>query len=349
MAKLLHCMTAAGPSIDALNAEGGKPYSNFFGSAGTMRLPVGSNVRPGELGGYHIDFSLKPEAAPSWPPEWVVREARGGDFLEVMTIQWLAQWGLGCFERHLNDHGEHWLRSALDAARFLVSRQAKDGPLAGAWFNRRPMIHTFHLDPPWISAMAQGEGASLLVRAYGATRDESFADAARLALGPLRVPTAEGGVRTCLGDGFFLEEYPTQPSSCVLNGGIFALWGLYDVAVGLSDDVARSEFDSGVDTLAANIDRWDTGSWSRYDLFPFRIPNVASAAYHVLHVNQLRAMQRIAPRPPFAVVSERFEGYMRSRAKRAGAFARKAAFRILVPRNRLLARRSPFAGAADAR
>jgi heparosan-N-sulfate-glucuronate 5-epimerase len=310
-----------------------------------MSLPIGSNVRPGELSGYHIDFSLKPQEGSRWPPDWVVREARGRDFLEVMTIQWLAQWGLGCFERHLNGDGEQWLRSSLDAAQFLVDRQARDGSLVGAWFNHRPMTHTFHLDPPWISGMAQGEGASLLVRAYAATRDESFAGTARLALEPLRLPTAEGGVRTRLGDGFFLEEYPTQPSSCVLNGGIFALWGLYDVAIGLGDDAAWGEFDRGVDTLAANIDRWDTGSWSRYDLFPFRIANVASAAYHLLHINQLRAMQRIAPRPQFPLAIERFEGYTRSRAKRAGAFARKAAFRVLVPRNRFLARRTPFARA----
>ena len=163
---------------------------------------------------------------------------------------------------------------------------------------------------PWLSAMAQGEGASLLVRAHAATKDDRFADAAHRALGSLAVPIAEGGLRARLGAGFFLEEYPTDPPSHVLNGGIFALWGYHDVALGLGDEVARREFERGVDTLAQNVGRWDTGSWSRYDLFPRRVDNVASSAYHLLHINQLLAMQLIAPSPELAAAAARFEGYL---------------------------------------
>jgi hypothetical protein len=163
------------------------------------------------------------------------------------------------------------------------------------------------------------------------------------------VPTAEGGVRARLGAGFFLEEYPTDPPSLVLNGGIFALWGYRDVAVALGDEEAHREFERGVDTLAGNLQRWDTGSWSRYDLFPRRVDNVASPAYHVLHINQLLAMQLIAPRPELAAAAAKFDRYRRSRPHRMRAFARKALFRVLVPRNRLLAHRTPFARAAAGR
>jgi hypothetical protein len=149
-------------------------------------------------------------------------------------------------------------------------------------------------------------------------------------------------VRTELGSGFFLQEYPTDPPSHVLNGGIFALWGYHDVALGLGDADARREFDEGVDTLAKNIQRWDTGAWTRYDLFPFPLTNLASSFYHHLHIDQLRAMQLIAPRPEFEAAVERFEHYRVSRARRMRAFAHKALFRTLVPRNRLLGRRTPF-------
>ena len=63
-----------------------------------------------------------------------------------------------------------------------------------------------------------------------------------------------------------------------------------------------------MDTLARNIDRWDTGSWSRYDLFPHRVVNVASSSYHVLHINQLRAMQLVCPREELEAAATRFEG-----------------------------------------
>ena len=46
------------------------------------------------------------------------------------------------------------------------------------------------------------------------------------------------------------EEYPTDPPSFVLNGGIFALWGLYDVGAGARRREVAREFEPGADTLA---------------------------------------------------------------------------------------------------
>jgi heparosan-N-sulfate-glucuronate 5-epimerase len=320
------------PAQDLREGQGG--YPGFFSSARTLSLPVGSHVRSDGVGGYYIDFSLK-ASAPRWPPDWLDPSQHA----HVVT----AQWGLGCFERYLKGEGEAWLAAAVDTADHLLDWQERDGTRDGGWQQRQAMSHTYRLVPPWLSAMAQGEGASLLVRVHAATSEARFAEAARRALRPMYLSTAQGGVRANLGDGFFLEEYPTEPPSLVLNGGIFALWGYYDVAVALGDDGARREFEEGLDTLAGNVDRWDTGSWSRYDLFPRRVVNVASSAYHVLHINQLRAMQLIAPRPELAAVAERFEGYWSSRPHRLRAFARKALFRVLIPRNRLLAHRTPFA------
>jgi hypothetical protein len=109
--------------------------------------------------------------------------------------------------------------------------------------------------------------------------------------------------------------------------------------VGLGDARARAEFESCADTLARNAHLWDTGRWSLYDLFPHPfMVNVASLAYHALHTNQLRAMQRIAPRDEVADVLARFESYAQSRTLRARAFAAKSAFRLAVPRNPRLAR-----------
>jgi len=159
----------------------------------------------------------------------------------------------------------------------------------------------------------------------------------------LRKPVRAGGARAALGGGPFFEEYPTEPPSFVLNGGIFALWGCYDVGLGLDDTPAAEDFTAGVDTLAGNIERWDTGYWSLYDLFPHPgLPNVASSAYHSLHIMQLRAMQIIAPRPELRDTVARFEGYEESRGNATRAFAEKALFRVITPRNRVLAHRAPW-------
>jgi hypothetical protein len=291
-------------------------------------------VRPDEVAGYYVDLRLKAEE-PRWPPNWL-------ESPETEYFIRTAQWGLGAYERYVVGEGEAWCEAAVEAAMHLVQRQEKDGPHAGAWIHQYPLDHTYDVGERWVSAMAQGEAASLLVRANAASGEGRIAEAARLALRPLGIPLSAGGVRADLGSGFFLQEYPTDPPSHVLNGGIFALWGYHDVALGLGDADARREFDEGVDTLAKNIQRWDTGAWTRYDLFPFLVTNLASSFYHHLHIDQLRAMQLIAPRPEFEAAVERFERYRVSRARRMRAFAHKAVFRTLVPRNRLLGRRTPF-------
>lgn len=290
----------------------------------TFDQPVGAFVDPLGVRGYYLDMTVK-AVTPSWPPPEL-------DGVDVWVAT--AQWGLGAHERHLAGRDDAWLKAAVAAGEHLMASQEGSGPLAGGLVHRKPYPHTFRLDPPWLSAMAQGEAASLFVRLHAATGDERFAAAARAALGPLRVPSSEGGVRALIGGAPFPEEYPTTPSSYVLNGGIFSLWGLYDVATALGDAGAAQEFAEGLEALAANAGRWDTGYWSRYDLYPHRLTNVASVAYHQLHIDQLTAMALIAPRPELDALRSRFEGYSRSRICRARALASKVAFRLAVPRRR---------------
>jgi peptidoglycan/xylan/chitin deacetylase (PgdA/CDA1 family) len=306
----------------------------FFSSARSFPTKVGPRARAGEVAGYYVDMSFKAES-PGWPPPWLASREHQ---LHVST----AQWGLGCFERYLAGEGEQWLEAARGAADYLVADQVREGPHEGAWLHLTPMRHSYLLPAPWISAMAQGEVASLLVRLHGVLGEERFAAAAVRGLKPMRVPSSAGGALAMLGGGPFFEEYPTTPPSFVLNGGIFALWGAYDVAVALQDEKARQDYAAVADVLASNIDRWDTGYWSLYDLFPHPLPNVASGAYHALHTTQLKAMQIIEPRPEFAAAIERFESYSASALNRSRAFAEKAAFRLVVPRNPRMSRSLPW-------
>ncbi len=307
---------------------------NFFSSARSFNTEVGSRVKPGEVAGYYIDFRFKAEE-PSWPPDWLETPEKQ---LHVAT----AQWALGAYERYLHGEGDAWLSAAIGAADHLVAVQTRSGPMEGGWPHGHPMPHTYRLDPPWLSSMAQGEAASLLVRIHKETGEGRYAEAAELALLPLRRPVSEGGVLADLDGGPFFEEYPTERSSYVLNGGIYTIWGCYDVGVGLGSAEATSDWERSVDTLASNLNRWDTGFWSLYDLYPHPVPNIASSAYHALHIAQLKAMQLISPRPEFVDTAERFGEYFESRRNHRRAFVRKAAFRLAVPRNRVLARRMPW-------
>ena len=306
----------------------------FFSSARALPLVPGRHVDGEALRGYYIDLSVKADEE-GWPPWWLGL-GEGSHWVAK------AQWGLGSYERYLSTGEERWLEWSLAAGRYLAASQERRGRLEGGLVHRKPFPHTFHLPPPWLCALAQGQTASLLARLYREVGDESLADGARRALLPLDVPVPDGGVRAELGGGPYYEEYPTTPSSYVLNGGIFALWGCHDVAVTLDDALAMRLWRDGLDVLTEEIDRWDTGYWSRYDLYPHPLANVASSSYHVLHLSQLRMTIRLEPRPELERAAERFEAYLASRVAQARAFARKVPFRLVVPRNRLLARRLPW-------
>lgn len=304
----------------------------------TFRQPQGTRVPPSGVAGYYIDLSVKATSvrwAEAWPWERGTRPWVG-----------LTQLGLGGYERFLAREGEAWLGLTLGIADELCRHQVSGGARDGAWEHTLDYPHTFTLKAPWVSAMAQGQAASLLVRAFTETADERYADAAVRALRLNSVLTREGGTAALLDGELFPQEYPTDPASSVLNGAIYALWGWRDAAEGLDDPGARSRYDAGVDTLSRNIHRWDTGWWSRYDLIDRRPCNLASLAYHELHVNQLAAMQQTDARPELGAARARFAAYAASPFRRTRALGHKAAFRSLEPRTSPSQRRQ---AAVDAR
>ena len=297
----------------------------------SFEVERGQRADPDAVRGYPIDFRVKALRTQMWP----------GFAEEPGAHVWVGpiQRGLGCYERYVAGEGDQWLASARETADLLVREQREDG----GWEHRFHYPHTFDIAPPWLSGMAQGEGASLLVRVHDATGEDRYAEAAHRALGPLSRTAADGGASAPLDGTLVPEEYPTEPPSLVLNGMIFGLWGLRDVAVGLGEESARAAFEAGVDALARSIGRWDTGWWSAYDLHPHRVRNVASIGYHALHIAQLEATDALAPRPELAEAARRWAGYAESPAARARAWGAKVAFRLAVPRSARVARVVPWA------
>lgn len=240
----------------------------------------------------------------------------------------VAQLGLAAWERSSDPA---WARVALEAAEALIAASDADGSIA----YRFPMPHTYSLVPPWTSAMAQGQTASLLVRLGTSLERPDLIDAGLRALGPLL--TEGQGLCAATEDGPVLQEYPTSPPAHVLNGWIFALFGLFDGAAARPGSTegtrAAAAFGAGAETVARRIHLYETwGGWSLYDLFPHPIPHVASPFYHRLHRELLVALDRLAPDPRLSRAAARFEAASTGTFIRSVALARKGAFRIVRPR-----------------
>jgi hypothetical protein len=289
-----------------------------------------SPFEPGDpLSGYYNDLTLEVRSASPVEGLERLRQLIAAPRVNFTSI---AQLGIGAWQ--LAKGEPDWLEVTSATANWLADQLDDEGRLVVPW----AMTHTYALEPPWISAMTQGEAVSLFLRAApeDGSPQELFSAAAR-AVVPLLDPSP---VVTQTPEGPVLEEYPTNPPAHVLNGWIFGLWGLYDFSImGTADfvpaDLVRrvsTAFEEGVSTLATWLPRYDARGWSRYDLYPHPIVHVASPFYHRLHIEQLLATNQLAPDHRLEEMAARWERSSRDPIAHAAAVSRKVAFRMIRPR-----------------
>jgi heparosan-N-sulfate-glucuronate 5-epimerase len=164
-----------------------------------------------------------------------------------------------------------------------------------------------------LSAMSQGQAMSVLVRAHHLTRDQRYLDAALACVGVFERTIEDEGVSTRWSSGgLWFEEDTRQPARHILNGMIFALWGLEDAAHATASSAADRLYRSGLDTLRERLTNYDSGSWSLYDRPDRGRPYIASMRYHELHIAQLQALATVKGEELFDQVAERFARYARS-------------------------------------
>ena len=199
----------------------------------------------------------------------------------------------------------------------------------------RVWMHDFNwpykqlLQAPWYSGLAQGNGLSLLVRAAQETGDARYTEAAHMAFEPLRLDVTQGGVLvTDERDDVWIEEYIVERPSHILNGFIWALWGVYDYAEWSGRAEARTLWNTCVGTLTRRLDDFDTGWWSLYEAPDAGREMLASRYYHTLHITQLQVMHRLTGLDAFAERATRFQAFLDRPSNRVHAFARKAMFKL---------------------
>ena len=195
----------------------------------------------------------------------------------------LCFYGLGQLDLYRANRTENNANHFLQVCRWLLENQSTDG----TWLTSTPM-KKFGLYRPFPSSMVQGLAISCLCRAYLLTNDDRYRQAAAAALPTFAIDVREGGVLSLDGGDVFYEEYPSYPYHHVLNGFIYAMWGLYDL-VRMNDSRAVELYERGLVTLVKWLPKFDLGYWSLYHISD-GMKNPATVHYHRLHVDQLDVM-----------------------------------------------------------
>ena len=241
----------------------------------------------------------------------------------------IAQWGLANFNRYVSARDATAEKKFLSASDWLRDNLERNSANIPVWQHHFDWDYRDTLRAPWYSGLAQGQGISLLLRAAAASGKNDYLDAARSAFESLSRTSAEGGVLFV--DEFqdvWIEEYIVTPPTHILNGFVWALWGVYDYSLTFPTSQARDLFNRCVETLTKNLARYDNGFWSLYEQSGTRLPMVASRFYHQLHIVQLRVMHQLTNLAVFSQTADRWEEYSRNRLNRARALAHKSIFKL---------------------
>jgi hypothetical protein len=241
----------------------------------------------------------------------------------------IAQYGLARFNRWCDRADDADLAGWVAVARWLTDELKPNSLGVPVWFHHFDWPYRQLLKAPWYSGLAQGNGLSLLVRAAQATGDLAFADSAHRAFQSFERSVGDGGVLVEDERGHvWIEEYLVDPPSHILNGFIWALWGVYDYGRWTGRAEAERLWQSCLRTLEARLDDFDTGWWSLYESPHGARPMLASRYYHTLHITQLRVLHRLSGIQAFAARADRFEVQLHNRAYRMRALAGKALFKL---------------------
>jgi heparosan-N-sulfate-glucuronate 5-epimerase len=282
-----------------------------------------------ELGPYYMTFAGKAAYAGPFDDRGVPLLDYRGDIGRRYNPIAVAQYGLAHYNRSL-DGDETSKGVFLAQASWLADNLEKNAQGVPVWRHHFDFEYRTLLRAPWQSGLAQGMGLSLLTRAYMATGETKYLDALRAAWKAFHLQASQGGVvyREPTGN-VWIEEYLVQPPSHILNGFIWALWGVLDFHLVTADRPAKELFDECVKTLERNLHRYDSGRWSLYELGDARLPMVASSYYHRLHIVQLRVLHAMTGAAAFKERADRWEAYAALRSNRVRSRVQKVIFKLL--------------------
>jgi hypothetical protein len=291
---------------------------------------VNENFRKGELGEYYMTFTAKAD----YPGQYDSLGMPLLDYHGTVGLQYnpiaIAQYGLGNYNLFCRTGDLERRRKFLCVADWLVGNLEQNPAGLWVWNHHFDWEYRTTLKSPWYSALSQGQGISALLRAYRETHKPVYLEAAQRAFETFAKTVDKGGVTYVDREGYrWFEETIVNPPTHILNGFIWASWGIYDYFLHTRSNEAEHLFLEAVRTLKDNLRHFDVGFWSLYEQSGTRLKMLASPFYHHLHIIQLRVMHRLTDESIFADYARRWETYRCNRVKRTLALAYKAIFKLL--------------------
>lgn len=271
-----------------------------------------------KLGQYYMPFFYKAKYSGPFDKQGIPLLNYYGRIGKQYNPIAIAQYGLAHYNLYKRKNDKKHLHIFLKQADWLNDNLEVNSYGVKVWMHHFDWEYKETLKAPWYSGLSQGQGISLLARAYLETKDKKYLDSASMAFEAFLKDIKQGGV---VYENAWLEEYILDPPTHILNGFIWALWGIYDyyLLTGRHLDL----YNKCHETLKKNLARYDAGFWSKYDVF-----SLASSFYHKLHIVQLKVLAKMTGDSFFLEYAQKWERYQKNILFKAAAFFYKAVFKI---------------------
>ena len=217
----------------------------------------------------------------------------------------VAEWALITHDHYIHTKSDADLVDFKNQINWLVNTATEFGNDKVCWY------YNFDFGKekaPWGSAISQGMAICALLRAYQFFKKQEYLDLAIKSYNLLNLDYKKGGFK--FSDEkwkLWFEEDNFQQH--ILNGHIFALFGVYDLYRVTKEKKYHKAFMIGVDTIKDNIDIFDMGFNTKYDaisLYP------ANNSYHYTHITQFKVLYSITNDKFFKIYANQFENYFNS-------------------------------------
>ena len=191
---------------------------------------INSQAKYDKLDQYYMTFYQKANYQGHYDKEGIPKLNYQGDIGTQYNPIAIAQWALGNYNLWRQDRCNSSFEKFIKGADWLHKNLQKNEKNIYVWHHKFNWVYKENLINPWYSGLAQGQGLSVLCRAYNVTKNNKYLVSIDRVNQSIKTDISNGGVTyTDTERNIWIEEYimkgkPTH----ILNGFIWALWGIYD-------------------------------------------------------------------------------------------------------------------------
>lgn len=272
-------------------------------------------AQPGVLGRYPID--LRPRLQQGHYDRFddkgvPVRPSPIDPSIHLHVYTTMCSFALANWDEYLTTGDERGLKRLLAVADY-IEQSGEQSPSGGLLLHDPGPDGREHAGP--LCAMTQGEAMSVFVRAYEATGDAVYQDAALACLDPFNRDIHDKGVvgRFVAIDRPWYEEDTGWPLRHILNGMIYSLIGLHELNRLIPSTLAGRLYHEGCQSVEQALPLFDRSWWSNYWYAETGNRHyIASMLYHNLHIVQLVELYRQTHNRALLAAAKRFEAQSRN-------------------------------------